>query len=343
MIPQEIHRMYEILRSFLGDSKNGLDETYQLQFGCPNCIDKYGNKEKTRYNLEVSLSKNRFNCWKCSSEENDMHGSIPKLIRKYGNETLLKEYKEEVKSLRESSLYKLSFSDDEFKLDDKTLIDDELRLPVSFKCISEQSYVPKAVKDYLSSRGIGENIIKDYNIGYSEWDKENPRASFRIYIPSYDKFGEINYWTGRDYLGKSKQKYYNPKTERKDIIFNENKICWDADITLVEGPFDHIVVPNSIPLLGKSLNQEFKLYWEIFQKANANINLWLDDDAKQTIRQIYSLLNHGSMYNKIRVIETELGKDPSEIYEKYGNKGIISCLRMARKLNPQELIFISTS
>lgn len=338
MIPQEIHRMYEILRSFLGDSKNGLDETYQLQFGCPNCIDKYGNKEKTRYNLEVSLSKNRFNCWKCSSEDNDMHGSIPKLIRKYGNETLLKEYKEEVKSLRESSLYKLSFSDDEFKLDDKTLIDDELRLPASFKSISEQYYAPKAVKDYLSSRGIGENIIKNYNIGYSEWDKENPRASFRIYIPSYDKFGEINYWTGRDYLGKSKQKYYNPKTERKDIIFNENKICWDADITLVEGPFDHIVVPNSIPLLGKNLNTDFKLYWEILDKANANINLWLDGDAFATIKKLYQELNHGKLYNRIRYIPSTDDLDPSKIYEQWGGKGIIEFLRRARKISPTEII-----
>ena len=114
MIPQEIHRMYDILRSFLGDSKGGLDETYQLQFACPHCIEKYGSKEAPKFNLEVSLSRNRFNCWKCASEENTMHGSIPKLIRKYGNETLLKEYKETVKSLRESSLYKLSFSDDDF-------------------------------------------------------------------------------------------------------------------------------------------------------------------------------------------------------------------------------------
>ena len=340
MIPQEIHRMYDILRSFLGDSKSDLDDTYQLQFPCPCCIEKYGNKEIPKCNLEVNIRLNRYNCWKCASEENTMHGSIPKLIRKYGNEDLLKEYKDAVKSLRESSLYKLSFSDNEFNLDDKTLIDSELALPASFKPLSEQSYVPKAVAEYLKSRNIGKDIIDEYKIGYTEWDKDNPRASYRIYIPSYDKFDEINYWTGRDYLGKSQQKYYNPKTERKDIIFNENKVSWDADITLVEGPFDHIVVPNSIPLLGKALNKEFKLYWEILEKANKgiNINLFLDADAFSTVKKLYQELNHGKLYDKIRYIPVTDDLDPSKIHELWGKKGIIEFLKRARKLNPQELI-----
>lgn len=338
MIPQEIHRMYNILRSFLGDSKGGLDETYQLQFACPCCVEKYGNTELHKKNLEVNLRLQKMNCWRCSSEGEEMHGSIPKLIRKYGNETLLKEYKEAVKSLRESSLYKLSFSDDDFNLNDKTLIDDELALPASFKSISEQSFVPKAVTDYLASRNVGKDIIEEYKIGYSEWDKENPRASYRIYIPSYDKFGEINYWTGRDYLGKSKQKYYNPKTERKDIIFNEDKICWDADVTLVEGPFDHIVVPNSIPLLGKSLNEDFKLYWEILQRTNSNVNIFLDADAFSTVKKLYQELNHGKLYNRIRYIPVTDDLDPSKIHELWGNKGVIEFLRRAKKLNSHELI-----
>jgi hypothetical protein len=338
MIPQEIYRMYDILRSFLGDSKGDLDETYQLQFACPHCVDKYGANEKRKYNLEVSLSKNRFNCWKCASEENEMHGTVPKLIKKYGNETLLREYKDAVKALRESKLYKLSFSDDEFNLNDKTLIDDEISLPASFKDISGQSYIPKKVSEYLQSRNITKDIIDEYNIGYSGWDWEKPNASYRIYIPSYDRFGELNYWTGRDYVGKSKQKYFNPKVERKDIIFNEGKISWDADITLVEGPFDHIVVPNSIPLLGKNLNEDFKLYWDILNKANANINIFLDADAFETTKNLYHFLNHGRLLNRIRYIPLSDDLDPSKIHELWGKKGIIQFIRSARKLNPHELI-----
>ena len=104
-------------------------------------------------------------------------------------------------------------------------------------------------------------------------------ADISIIIPSYNALGELNYWVGRDYLPPmrnehskvlngvsqiiphtySRLKYDNPKVEKKNIIFNEEKIQWDADITLVEGPFDHIVVPNSVPLLGKALNKEYKL------------------------------------------------------------------------------------
>ena len=98
--------------------------------------------------------------------------------------------------------------------------------------------------------GISSTSIK---IGYTTYDTTQKQVSSRIIIPSFNEYGELNYWTGRFTKLKHRQKYYNPIIERKDIIFNEEHIQWDADITLVEGPFDHIVVPNSIPLLGKAL------------------------------------------------------------------------------------------
>ena len=137
---------------------------------------------------------------------------------------------------------------------------------------------------------------------------------------------------------KSVQKYYNPKAERKTIIFNEDKIQWNADITLVEGPFDHIVVPNSIPLLGKALNKEFKLYWDLLTKANANINIFLDGDAPETALSLYKALNHGRLYNHIRFVPVRKDLDPSAIYEYGGRKGIIEHLKMAYKVNEAYLL-----
>jgi DNA primase len=230
-------------------------------------------------------------------------------------------------------LYKLNFSDDDFNIDTKSVEIEDLKLPSSFKYIRKDKPLPKDVAKYLNSRGIGWDIIERYSMGYTEYTKDSFMPSYRIYIPSYDKYGDLNYWTGRDYLNRDKVvKYYNPKVERKNVIFNEEKVQWDADITLVEGPFDHIVVPNSIPLLGKVLNKEFKLYWEIVKNAKGNVNIWLDDDAFDSIKAIYKELNHGDLYNKIRFIKTDLGKDPSEIYEKYGYKGIVECLRSTQKI-----------
>ena len=288
MIPEEIIRMKNILDSFLGDSKQDLTESYQLEYPCPRCVEKYGNNEIRKYNCSISLRLQKFNCWKCSDDGDEMHGSILKLIKLYGNDTLLKEYKEAIHSLRESKMYKLNFSDDDFNIDTKSVEIDDLKLPSSYRQLKKDKYIPKRVMDYLSSRGIGWDIIERYNIGYSEYDKDSFMPSYRVYIPSYDKYGDLNYWTGRDYLNRDKVvKYYNPKTERKNIIFNEEKLQWDADITLVEGPFDHIVVPNSVPLLGKVLNKDFKLYWEIIKNAKANINLYLDGDADEAVKYIY--------------------------------------------------------
>lgn len=338
---QELEKLYNILTVFLGEAKNGFDEnTFQYQFPCPHCIEKYGWQEARKNNLEVNISKGMYQCWRCSSEGDDiMHGSIKKLIRIFGNEKLLSDYLSTMQSIRESELYKLHFND--FNIDTSIIEKEELKFPSSFKLFDKNGKNNYGALKYLEKRGIGWDIIEKYKIGYTEREEENKKGSFRIIIPSYNALGELNYWVGRDYLPKSEKfatrlKYDNPKVEKKNIIFNEEKLNWDADVTLVEGPFDHIVVPNSVPLLGKALNKEYKLYWDLITKANANkyvnINLWLDNDAKETAIHIYSLLNHGDLYGKIRIIESNLGKDPSEIYQKYGYKGIIKSLQTAKKM-----------
>lgn len=332
MLPSEFEKMYSILESFLGPSKTGYDgNNTQLQFGCPHCIELYGQRESQRFNLEISLSKQMFNCWKCSSEdESDMHGSIFKLIKLYGNESLYKEYRECIQSLKESKLYNIDFNK-KYNIDFSQI--DELNLPKNFRPFKEDKYYPPKAMEYLQKRGIGWDIIYDFNMGFTTYDENDKISSNRIIIPSYNKFGELNYWTGRDFMGNDKrQKYYNPKVERKNIIFNEEKIQWDADITLVEGPFDHLVVPNSVPLLGKVLDKNFKLYWEILKNANANINVWCDGDAIDSVIKIYKNLNNGRLYNKIRYIPTREENDPSLLYQLGGRKAISEHLKNSKKI-----------
>ena len=340
----ELEKLYNIFTTFLGESKSGFNEdNLQYQFPCPHCIEKYGTSEANKFNLELSLERGLFNCWKCSSEGDElMHGSLKKLIRAFGNETLLEDYITIMSSIKDGKLYNLNFAN----LDTTVIDKEELKLPSSFKFFDKERRNNYGALKYLENRGIGWNIIEKYKLGYTEREEENKKGSFRIIIPSYNALGELNYWVGRDYLPNSEKfhtrlKYDNPKIEKKNIIFNEEKIQWDADITLVEGTFDHIVVPNSVPLLGKALNKEYKLYWELITKVDERkkikINLWLDNDAKETTEQIYSLLNHGNLYDKIRIIETDLGKDPSEIYQNYGYKGIIKSLQNAKIIQEHEL------
>jgi len=333
----ELEKLYNILTVFLGESKSGYsDEQMQYQFPCPHCIEKYGYQEARKYNLEVSFTKGGvYQCWKCSSEGDDlMHGSIKKLIRLFGNEKLLDEYVSIIHSIRDSELYKLHFSDF-----DRTIIEkEELKFPSTFKMFKKDEKNHYGALKYLQDRGIGWNIIEKFKIGYTlrEKDDKMKKYSYRIIIPSYNSIGELNYWVGRDYLPKNpkfeRTKYSNPKAEKKEIIFNEDRIQWDADITLVEGAFDHIVVPNSIPLLGKALDKDYKLYWDIVSRCNGNVNIMLDADAYQSVKEIYKLLNHGRLYNKIRYIPIEEGEDPSSLYQKGGYKKIAEHLANAQQI-----------
>ena len=339
---QELEKLYNILTIFLGESKSGFDEhCMQYQFPCPHCVEKYGWQEARKYNLEINIGKGVYSCWKCSSEGDDlMHGSIKKLIKAFGNEKLFDEYMSIMRSIRDSELYKLHFKD--FNIDTSIIEKEELKLPSSFKFFKKGEKYNYGAFKYLKDRGIDWDIIERYKIGFTEKeeDKDMKKYSYRVIIPSYNALGELNYWVGRDYLPKSdkfpsRTKYANPKAEKKEIIFNEDKIQWDADITLVEGAFDHIVVPNSIPLLGKALDRDYKLYWDIITKFNgSNLNIMLDNDAKETVKEIYKLLNHGRLYGKVRYIPIlEDGEDPSSLYQKGGYKKIAAHLANAQQID----------
>ena len=330
----ELEKIYSILVSFLGEAKNGFDgKNTQLQFACPRCVEHYGHSEERKFNLEVNLQKQLFHCWKCvSSDDYEMRGTIRKLIKLYGNDAILKEYMDAMKSIKNSKLYKLD------TIDTSVCKIEELKIPSNYHSLKKHTYESERALKYLSKRGVDARIIDEFNIGFTSYDESNKIASNRIILPSYDKFGELNYWTGRDFTENDKrQKYFNPKVERKDIIFNEEKIEWDADITLVEGPFDHIVVPNSIPLLGKSLTPDYKLYWEILKNANANINIFLDADAIESVRKIYGLLNHGRLYNKIRYVPVNEDLDPSKIFEIGGRELMIKYLHNTKKIKEEYL------
>lgn len=332
MIP-ELSRIQNVLSYFLGQPKGDMSGEYELEFGCPRCQEHYGPSEKLKFNLAVNIRKGLFKCWKCEAESGDMHGSITKLIKLYGNESILKDYRDAITAFKTSSLYKLHFNEDDFSVDMKLKEIEELEFPKNFLKITSSVKVPKAVSEYLGRRGITDGIIEQYGIGFTMYDSTERKTSNRIVIPSYDKFGSLNYWVGRDFTGNDRRmKYMNPKVDKKGIIFNEEKIQWDADITLVEGPFDHIVTPNSVPLLGKVLKPDFRLYQELTRKAKANVNIFLDGDAYSTAVATYKVLNHGDPYGRIRIVPTTGDEDPSSIFQNEGAKGIARHLAASYKL-----------
>lgn len=335
MFDSGLNEIKTLLSSFLGEPKI-YDNNPQVQFCCPCCAERKGVESDNKYNLECNIEKGLYHCWVCG-ESDYMSGKISGLIKKYGNSEILSRYYSIVKEIRESSLYDIygngKFNDD--------FVDDynDVTLPIDFKPIIKTNKYALPAYEYLIKRGLNDFFIKTYNIGYIGWSSDYTLRN-RIVVPSYNQYGELNYWVARDYTDNSKRiRYKNPDVKKTEFIFNEKHINWYDNITLVEGVFDHIVTPNSIPLLGKSLKSDYVLYDALVRKAKANVNIFLDDDAIDDAINIYKKLNGTVLKDRVRLIKSPKGYDPSNIYEKYGVRGILHILRKAEKIDEFDLQF----
>lgn len=301
------------------------------EYNCPCCTDEKGHVDN-KYNFAVQISEDGLwgHCWRCG-----YHGKLSRVIKTYGTPIDVSDYKDELTAIRESRFFTLSGSAND-SIDD-LFADNDLELPKGFKLIDKRDRNCIEAIQYLSGRGVDFDLITKFNIGYIPNYKG--KYSNRIVIPSYDTYGDLNYWVARDYTGEARTKIYNPNVDKKRIMFNEYLINWYEPITIVEGPFDHIVVPNSIPLLGKTLDEECEVYKQLVNKAHSNINILLDDDAISDAHKMYKFLRN-AFNDRVRVIECPDGYDASDYYRDYGPKGILSLMRQARKLDDYELSVI---
>jgi DNA primase len=224
----------------------------------------------------------------------------------------------------------------------KLLDEEEIKLPKTFTLIGNIDELRNGkLKTFLQTRHITQEIIDTYHIGYTKWDNEEKNVRSRIIVPSYDSKGNLTYWTGRDFTGyEGRQKYLNVKADRKKIIFNEGLIEWDGDIVLVEGIIDSLVYPNCIPLMGKQLYSDSRLYDMLVKRSNANIIICLDSDTDiSETKRIYRLLNKGRLKGKIRYVRMDKYKDFGEIFEQDGKQGLINVLAQSKQFSEFELIF----
>jgi DNA primase len=304
----------EILEDFLGKSRKHYKDKCQISFDCPVCSYDIKGLEKGdgKGNLEVNYRHHVYKCWACS-ETHETHGTVNKLVRKYGARDHLKKYRlliPENRIPKHENTHTITGLPREF-----TPLD-----------IERDDFDYQKAITYLSKRNIDLNIIRRFNIGYA--NSGDYRG--RIIFPSYDEDNEINYYLGRSYDQYSKLKYKNPEVSKMEIIFNDGKINWDSNIYLVEGVFDHIAIPNSIPMLGKVLNDV--LFKKLKDKSGAKIIIVLDYDAKKDAVKLYKRLNSTRLRNRILIVDMPERFDIADVYQKLGNKGVIKLLTTARKI-----------
>jgi DNA primase len=280
--------LVDLLREVLGDEHLHYESKGQISFDCPECDD-----DRHKGNLEINYFSHVYKCWSCGDTEGT-HGPLGKLFDKYGNKSQKKVYK--------------VLQPEEFK--PKEVRKEKLKLPNEFKLfkdVSESHPIRRQASTYLVNRGITNEIIEKYKIGFCS----NGEFGGRIIVPSYTEFGELNYFIARSWIPNTRAKYKNPEAEKDKIIFNESLIKWNQDIFLVEGVFDGFFLPNSIAMLGKHMSE--KLFDTIYQRAMGNVIIALDGDAWYNAVKLYHELNGGGLYGKIKILKLPEDKDVCDL------------------------------
>lgn len=308
----------DIVRGIFGEPKQHHESKSEITFDCPVCSDLKNMPEGDgKGNLAINYETGIYRCWACMDTHNT-RGRVHRLVKRYGNH-------EDLKAFELANPY-----DYRVKKQEEVVHEHVIALPAEFKPLSEynNTFEYYQALNYLKGRGIGMGIIKRFNIGYADSGK----YSQRIIIPSYNLEGEINYFVCRSYLKYTKLKYLNPEADKKIITINEDKINWDSTVYLVEGMFDHIVVPNSIPMLGKQLNPcTLEL---ILEKASGNVVVLLDPDAWASAQNIYRTLKTFlgiRLTNRVKLIKLdEKYGDISDVYQKYGARGVAKLINISQ-------------
>lgn len=289
----EVEVLVELLSEFLGDPHQHYESKAQISFDCPVCAEEKGLDEGDgKGNLEINYGKHVYKCWACS-ELYGTHGPLGKLFDQFASKAQKKVY----------NLVK----PEELKQED--IRRPKLRLPEGFTTFKDSNprFIPHLeAYRYLQSRGIGDEMIEKYKIGYTV----SGDFAYRVIVPSYNKEGVLNYFVARSWVPK-KMKYKNPTIPKDEIIFNEGLIDWDKDVYLCEGAFDSFFLDNSIVMLGKKMSK--LLFETLYTNVNGNVIICCDGDAFQDGMKVYQELNGGRLYNKIKIIKLPVDKDVCDL------------------------------
>lgn len=272
----------DIVRTILGDEVGG--DRNQMEFDCPVCSHDIKGLDHGdgKGNLAVNIPKGVYKCWACGDEEGTK-GSLRKMIKLWGTKEQLKLY----------DFFRPAPKKKEKRKDPPLALPKEF---IRFKDSNPALIPHKQALKYLYGRGITDEMILKHDLGYAATGDYGGRIIF----PSYDAKGKLNFFVGRTWHDKTKNKYKNPPNGKESIIFNEWLIDFNKDIYLVEGVFDSIFLDNSIPLLGKVLNEV--LLGILYEKAKGDIVIVLDGDAPRDLDNIFDDLNGGKLFGRVRKV-----------------------------------------
>jgi DNA primase len=274
-----------LVNSVLGSGKATARNNYA--YHCPFC---HHHKPKMEVNLtENREGKNPWHCWACDVRGTTIYSLFKQLKVDISKFTELKSLVKTSKSIKETQVVSSVSLPNEY---------------ISLNNVDNSGIMARHALAYLKNRHVSKYDIIKYNIGYC---KEGLYKNM-IILPTYDKDGNINYYTARSFEKEPYIKYRNPSASR-DIVPNEHLINWNIPIVICEGLFDAIAIKrNAIPLLGKNIQSS--LMKKIVTSVVDKIYIALDRDAiKQALKFCERLMAEGK---EVYLVDLQ-DKDPSEM------------------------------
>lgn len=259
----------------------------QAVYYCPAC-NHYKRK------LEVNLETGQWHCWTCNIKGSFLGSFLTKVKAS--------------KSFRER-LFKITGDLRLARKASKKIYSDVV-IPEQFISLSNptSSIEYRNAIAYLKRRGVTQEDIIRYNIGYCE---EGDYA-YHIIIPSYDANGNLNFFIGRRYYNSEGViPHKKPEVSMDNIIGFESFINWDEPLNLCEGVFDCFAIRNNaIPLFGKYPSS--KLREKMVLNNTRQVNIVLDSDAREDAIRNCELLMKQVPDVEVRIVKLD-GKDPSDL------------------------------
>jgi len=280
---------------------------------CPNCGEPDSSKKK----LGIRLDNWNVHCWVCGIKGKNIYY----VLKKYVSADLAHQY--------------IKKFDIEKKEDDDSSEEEiAIKLPDHFLMLATNlNSKDPDVRDclnYLKKRGVTEDQLWYHKIGTCV----NGFGSRRVFFPSFDNQYKLNYYVSRAIDESTKPKYLNAKVHKKtEIIFDEMRLEWDKELTIVEGVFDMLKSnQNSVPLLGSSLRPGYALFDKIVNNKTP-VLLALDNDVKFKTYNIAKSLSEFGV--SVRILNTAGFEDVGTM----NNQEFLKRAQKANNYSQEERLF----
>lgn len=312
--------------------------------------------------MSVSKEKQIYTCFSCGAT-----GNVFKFIQDYENISFL----ESVKKCSEMSGIYINIGQAKEKNKHQDLYD-IYELSQKFYQNNINTEFGKKAKDYLKTRNLDNEIIKEFGIGLSLNEKDmltkllkskkyddktliasglvnendyvlNDVYKNRIMFPLYDLNGKVIGYNGRVYNGETLNKYINSKEtaifKKRELLYNYHRAKEEArkkkSIIIMEGPMDVIrAYTIGVKNCVATLGTAFgKEQAMLIRKLSNNVILCFDGDEAGLKATKGSIDELKKLGIVPKIVRLENNSDPDDYIIKNGKEAFLNKIN-----NPMNLI-----